>query len=53
VQAERAEPGSFLDYRPVFGDLGANPRLRDAFVAGRASLVERGARATIAALAAS
>ena len=51
LQAERAEPGSFLDYRPVFGDLGANPRLRDAFVAGRASLVERGARATVAALA--
>lgn len=51
VQAEQAEPGSFLDYRPVFGDLGANARLRDAFVAARAYLVERGARATVAAIA--
>lgn len=46
VRAEHAEPGSFLDYRPVFGDLGANTRLRDAFVACRASLVDRGVRAT-------
>ena len=51
VAAERAAPGAFLDYRPVFGDLGAYPRLRDAFVAGRAALVERGTRATVAALA--
>jgi mannitol 2-dehydrogenase len=53
LRAERVAPGSFLDYRPVFGDLGANTRLRDAFVAGRASLVDRGARATVAALAGS
>jgi mannitol 2-dehydrogenase len=51
VAAERAEPGAFLDHRPVFGDLGADPRLRAAFVAGRASLIERGARATVSALA--
>jgi mannitol 2-dehydrogenase len=51
VRAEEGEPGSFLDYRPVFGDLGANTRLRDAFVACRASLVTRGARATVAAIA--
>jgi len=51
VHAEHVEPGSFLDYRPVFGDLGANTRLRDAFVAYRASLVDRGARATVAAIA--
>jgi mannitol 2-dehydrogenase len=51
VQAEHAEPGSFLDYQPVFGDLGANPRLRDTFVACRTSLVDRGARATISAIA--
>jgi mannitol 2-dehydrogenase len=51
VAAERASPGAFLDYRPVFGDLGADARLREAFVASRASLAERGALATIAALA--
>jgi mannitol 2-dehydrogenase len=51
VRAEQVEPGSFLDYRPVFGDLGANSRLRDAFVACRASLVARGARVTISAIA--
>ena len=51
ARAEHAEPGSFLDYRPVFGDLGANTRLRDLFVACRAALIERGARATISAIA--
>lgn len=51
LRAEVAEPGSFLDYRPVFGDLGSNARLRDAFVACRASLVARGARATVASIA--
>jgi len=51
AQGEYAEPGSFLDYEPVFGDLGANQRLRDPFVAYRASLIERGARATMAAIA--
>lgn len=50
AQAEQNEPGSFLDYQPVFGDLGANPRLRDLFVALRASLIERGARETILAI---
>jgi len=50
VRAEQVAPGSFLDH-PVFGDLGANPRLRDTFVACRASLVARGARATIASIA--
>jgi mannitol 2-dehydrogenase len=49
VSAEQVAPGSFLDH-PVFGDLGANPRLRDAFVACRASLVARGARATVSAI---
>jgi mannitol 2-dehydrogenase len=51
VHAEHVEPGSFLDYRPVFGDLGANTRLRDTFVACRASLIDRGARATVSAIA--
>jgi mannitol 2-dehydrogenase len=50
VAAERAAPGAFLDCAPVFGDLGRDDRLRDAFVAARASLTARGARATIAAL---
>jgi mannitol 2-dehydrogenase len=51
AQAEYNEPGSFLDYQPVFGDLGANPRLRDTFIACRASLIERGARETVLAIA--
>jgi hypothetical protein len=42
---------AFLDYRPVFGDLGANARLRAAFVASRASLVAHGARATVSSIA--
>jgi mannitol 2-dehydrogenase len=52
VRAERDAPGAFLDYRPVFGDLGSDARLRQAFVAERAMLAMRGARAAIAALAA-
>jgi mannitol 2-dehydrogenase len=51
MHAEQIEPGSFLDYRLVFGDLGANTRLRDAFVACRRSLIDRGARATVSAIA--
>ncbi|MCD1269928.1 mannitol dehydrogenase family protein [Microbacterium sp. MEC084] len=51
VAAERERPGAFLDYAPVFGDLGTAPALREAFIAARASLAERGARASIAALA--
>src|SRR5215204_4150653 len=50
TRAEHVEPGSFLDYRPVFGDLGTNTRLRETFVACRASLVDRGARATVSAI---
>jgi mannitol 2-dehydrogenase len=51
AQAEYGEPGSFLDYRPVFGELGANTRLRDTFIAFRAALIDRGSRATMAAIA--
>jgi mannitol 2-dehydrogenase len=51
AQGEHGDPGSFLDYQPVFGDLGTNPRLRETFIACRASLVDRGARATISAIA--
>ena len=50
VAAEHAEPGAFLDCAPVFGDLGRDGRLRDAFIAARASLRSVGARASIAAL---
>ncbi|WP_028048467.1 mannitol dehydrogenase family protein [Cellulomonas sp. URHD0024] len=51
VEAEASSPGAFLSYEPVFGDLGSNAVLRDAFVAARASLARDGARAATAALA--
>ena len=50
VTAEASDPGAFLDYAPVFGDLGSDPTLRAAFIAARRSLAENGARASIAAL---
>jgi mannitol 2-dehydrogenase len=50
MRAEQQEPGAFLRYRPVFGDLGDNARLREVFLACRTSLVEHGVRATVAAL---
>lgn len=50
---DAAEPGAFLDYAPVFGDLGSDATLRAAFIAARASLAERGARAAIEALSTS
>jgi mannitol 2-dehydrogenase len=53
AQAEYVKPGSFLDYQPVFGDLGANTRLRDLFIGYRAALIEHGARATMAEIAGS
>lgn len=49
--AERTTPGAFLDYAPVFGDLGRDPVLRSAFVAARVSLTSHGARDAIATLA--
>jgi mannitol 2-dehydrogenase len=52
VAREASTPGSFLEYAPVFGDLGADERLRSAFVAARASLASRGARGALEALAA-
>ncbi|KTR93141.1 mannitol dehydrogenase, partial [Microbacterium testaceum] len=45
-----ADPAALLDYAPVFGDLGANERLRAAYLAARASLAERGARGAIQAV---
>lgn len=51
VARERVSPGVFLDYAPVFGDLGADPVLRAAFIAARLTLADKGARAAIAELA--
>ncbi|GEK19601.1 mannitol dehydrogenase family protein [Cellulomonas xylanilytica] len=51
VEAEKSSPGAFLTYEPVFGDLGSDVVLRDAFVAARATLARDGARAATAALA--
>lgn len=47
---EAATPGAFLDHTPVFDDLGADQRLREAFITARQSLAAVGARASIAAL---
>jgi len=47
--AEATTPGAFLDYAPVFGDLGADERLRAAFVAARAQLAALGARGALEA----
>ncbi len=49
VAAERQHPGAFLDLEVVFADLGKDARLRSAFVAARASLLQGGARAAVAA----
>jgi mannitol 2-dehydrogenase len=49
VADERHEPGAFLRYRPVFGDLGSHPVLKEAFVKARAAIGQDGARAAIAA----
>jgi mannitol 2-dehydrogenase len=50
VHAELASPGAFLDYVPVFGDLGRDAALREAFTEARASLRTSGVRATLSAL---
>jgi len=50
VADERHEPGAFLAYRPVFGDLGSQPVLKAAFVQARAAIGQHGARGAIAAL---
>ncbi len=43
------DPASLLDYTPVFGDLGQDARLREAYLAARAALAERGGARAIAA----
>ncbi|MGU3646498.1 mannitol dehydrogenase family protein [Microbacterium sp. C23T] len=50
VAEESVLAGSFLDYTPVFGDLGENERLRVAFIQARRSLKAIGARNAISAL---
>jgi len=50
VAAEATAPGAFLDYAPVFGDLGTDERLRAAFVAARGRLAALGARGALEAL---
>jgi len=43
-------PGRFLDFRPVFGDLGSNARLQGCFLAARKELREHGPRGAITQL---
>lgn len=45
--AEASSPGAFLDQAAVFGDLGANVRLRQAFITARAQLERFGARGAV------
>lgn len=47
---EASEPGAFLRLRPVFGDLADDPRVMEGFLAARRQLIERGARACVAAV---
>ncbi|MET0713871.1 MAG: mannitol dehydrogenase family protein, partial [Mycetocola sp.] len=47
VAQEASEPGAFLGLTAVFGDLGSNVRLREAFIAARADLQGLGARGAV------
>lgn len=40
--ASSADPGAFIDLERVFGDLGADARLREEFLRARASIAEHG-----------
>ncbi|TBW50555.1 mannitol dehydrogenase family protein [Marinobacter halodurans] len=46
----RTHPTAFVENRELFGDLGDQPRFRDAFLAALYSLRSSGARATVDAL---
>ncbi len=48
----RAEPDAFIANAELFGDLAQDQRFAAAYGAARASLRERGARATLEALVA-
>ncbi|MFC6356366.1 mannitol dehydrogenase family protein [Luethyella okanaganae] len=50
VAAERETPGSFLDYVPVFGELGRDDVLRTEFIRARGQLARLGVREAIRAL---
>ncbi|SFN36358.1 mannitol dehydrogenase family protein [Mycetocola miduiensis] len=47
VAQEASSPGAFLGLTAVFGDLGSNVRLREAFIAARADLQGLGARGAV------
>jgi mannitol 2-dehydrogenase len=51
ARRERDEPGVFIANRELFGDLGGEPRFVTAYRSALASLHQRGARATLEALA--
>jgi mannitol 2-dehydrogenase len=51
ARRQREDPDAFIADRAVFGDLAADPRFAAAYRAALASLHERGARATLDALA--
>jgi mannitol 2-dehydrogenase len=50
AEQERATPGALLDLGVVFGDLGADMRLREAYLDARAALLRDGARQTMTSL---
>jgi fructuronate reductase len=47
MAAERLAP-ALLDVREIFGDLGADPRFRDAVTENLARIIAKGARAAVA-----
>ncbi|MEF2976319.1 mannitol dehydrogenase family protein [Subtercola sp. YIM 133946] len=51
VAAEKDAPGALLDVREVFGDLGENPRFREAYLAARKSIQVDGSVGAMRALA--
>ena len=48
--ADRLAP-ALLDVREIFGDLGADPRFRDAVTQALARIIAQGAKAAVAASA--
>jgi fructuronate reductase len=47
LNAARLAP-ALLDVREIFGDLGADPRFRDAVTENLARIIAKGARAAVA-----
>jgi mannitol 2-dehydrogenase len=50
VAREADAPGSLLDLRSVFGDLGSNERFRAAYVTARENIKREGAAAAVEAV---